>query len=315
MVNKTSYNTVIVIVNYRTGELVVNCLESLKMILNQSVNVVIVDNCSGDNSVDLIGKWIAKNENAYFIPSETNSGFSGGNNIAIEYAKKNNLIADYIWLLNPDTVVRKDTLQNLIEFMQDNPQAGITGSRLEDLEGSVQCSAFRFHTIFSELDNGLKLGIISKLLQRWQVALPNSDKPIPVDWVAGASMLIRKQVFDDIGLFDDKYFLYFEETDFCLQAKKSGWACWYVPTSKAVHFAGSSTGVTNGSKKRRPRYWFESRQRYFLKNHGGWYLFFANLAWSAAYSIFRIRLKIQNKPDNETEFLLRDFVRFNFFNK
>lgn len=315
MVNKFNHNVVIVIVNYRTGKLVVNCLESLKTILNQSVKAVVVDNCSGDNSIELIGNWISNNKNVQLICSENNSGFSGGNNLAIESVKKMGFNADFIWLLNPDTVVRENALQHLLTFMQQNPQVGITGSRLEDIDGKAQCSAFRFHSVLSELDDGLKLGIISKLLQKWQVALPISDVPVCVDWLAGASMLIRRQVFEDIGLFDDEYFLYFEETDFCLQAKKAGWPCWYVPASRIVHFVGSSTGVTDGSKKRRPRYWFESRQRYFLKNHGRLYLFLANLVWAVAYSLFRIRQKIQNKPDNETEFLLRDFVNFNFFNK
>lgn len=315
MTNKVSYNVVIIIVNYKTGELVVNCLESLRIILNQSVKVVVVDNSSGDNSVDLIGNWVSNNENAYLICSENNLGFSGGNNLAIESVEKMGLNADFIWLLNPDTVVRKNALQHLLTFMQQNSQVGIAGSRLEYIDGKAQCSAFRFHSILSELDNGLRLGIISRLLQKWQVPLPISDIPVSVDWVAGASMLIRKQVFEDIGLFDDKYFLYFEETDFCLQAKKSGWPCWYVPASRVVHFVGSSTGVTDGSKKRRPRYWFESRQRYFLKNHGGFYLMLANLIWGMAFLIFRIRQKIQDKQDNEPEFLLRDFVSFNFFNK
>lgn len=315
MVNTVDCNVAIVIVNYRTGRLVVNCLESLKTILNQSVKAVVVDNFSGDNSIELIGKWVSKNKNAHLICSENNSGFSGGNNLAIESVKKMGFNADFVWLLNPDTVVRENALQYLLAFMEQNPQVGITGSRLEDFDGKPQCSAFRFHTILSELDDGLKLGIISNLLKRWQVALPISDEPVKVDWLAGASMLIKKQVFEDIGLFDDDYFLYFEETDFCLQAKKAGWPCWYVPASRVVHFVGSSTGVTDGSKKRRPRYWFESRQRYFLKNHGHLYLFLANLVWAAAYTLYRIRLKIQNKPDNETEFLLRDFVSFNFFNK
>ncbi|WP_027157024.1 glycosyltransferase family 2 protein [Methylobacter luteus] len=315
MANKISYNIIIVIVNYRTSELVVNCLESLKTILNQSVKVVVVDNSSGDNSADLIGNWISNNENAYLICSENNSGFSGGNNLAIESVEKMGFSADFIWLLNPDTVVRENALQHLLTFMRQNPPVGIAGSRLEYIDGKAQCSAFRFHSILSELDNGLRLGIISRLLQKWQVPLPISDVPVSVDWVAGASMLIRKQVFDDIGLFDDKYFLYFEETDFCLQAKRSGWSCWYVPASRVVHFVGSSTGVTDGSKKRRPRYWFESRQRYFLKNHGWFYLMLANLAWGMAFLLFRIRQKIQDKPDDEPVFLLRDFVNFNFFNK
>ena len=88
-------NIVIVIVNYQTGELVVNCLESLKSICNESVNVVIVDNCSGDNSVELIGDWISNNTNAHLICSENNLGFSGGNNLAIESVKKMGFIVDF----------------------------------------------------------------------------------------------------------------------------------------------------------------------------------------------------------------------------
>jgi len=215
-----SYNVTIVIVNYRTGELVVNCLESLKTICNQSVKVIVVDNFSGDNSVDLIGKWISNNKNAYLICSEDNSGFSSGNNLAIESVKKMGCIADFIWLLNPDTVVRENALQHLLTFMQHNPKVGITGSRLEDIDGRAQCSAFRFHSVLSELDNGLKLGIISRLLQRWQVALPISDVPVNVDWVAGASMLIRKQVFEDIGLFDDNYFYILKKQIFVYKLKR-----------------------------------------------------------------------------------------------
>ncbi|MCF7999468.1 MAG: glycosyltransferase family 2 protein [Methylovulum sp.] len=312
---KNKAKITIIIVNYRTAQLVVNCLESLKSICNESVNVVIVDNCSGDNSVELIGDWISNNTNAYLICSENNLGFSGGNNLAIESVKKMGFIADFVWLLNPDTIIRQSALQHLLEFMQQNPQVGIVGSRLEHLDGTPQCSAFRFHSILSELDNGLRLGLVSKLLQKSLVALPISEQPVNVGWVAGASMLIRKQVFDDIGLFDDNYFLYFEETDFCLQAQKAGWSCWYVPASRVVHFVGSSTGVTNGSKKRRPRYWFESRRRYFLKNHGWGYLFLANCVWAVAFLSFLFRQKIQNKQNNDPDFLLRDFVNFNFFNQ
>jgi N-acetylglucosaminyl-diphospho-decaprenol L-rhamnosyltransferase len=308
-------NILIIIVNYRTGELVTQCLESLKSTLDDNVKVIVVDNCSSDNSVELIGQWIAKNKNSYFLCSEQNTGFSGGNNLAIEYAKKQGFLSDYVWLLNPDTVVRENALQALVSFMQENATVGITGSRLEDLDGTAQCSAFRFHSILSELDNGLKLGIVSKLLKKWQVALPISESPVCVDWVAGASMLIRQEVFNDIGLFDDNYFLYFEETDFCFQAKKVGWLCWYIPGSHIVHFAGSSTGVTNNTKRRRPRYWFESRRRYFLKNHGAFYLFLANFTWASAFLLFRIRQLIQNKPDDSPEHLLRDFISFNFFNK
>jgi GT2 family glycosyltransferase len=125
-------------------------------------------------------------------------------------------------------------------------------------------------------------------------------------------MIIRREVFADIGLMDAGYFLYFEEVDFCLNAQRAGWTCWYVPESRVMHFVGKSSGITNvpEDRTRRPRYWFESRQRYFVKNHGRLYAWCANAAWAAGFVIWRVRRLVQGKPDNDPPHMLWDFVRF-----
>src|SRR5204863_2390861 len=121
--------------------------------------------------------------------------------------------------------------------------------------------------------------------KRWVVAPPVRTETFPTDWVAGASMIVRKAVFDAIGLMDDEYFMYFEEVDFCLRARRAGWPCWYVPASRVVHLVGQTSGVTDTRQvtKRRPKYWFDSRRRYFLVNHGAVKTALADLVWTAGY--------------------------------
>jgi GT2 family glycosyltransferase len=222
---------------------------------------------------------------------------------------------EYVLLLNPDTVVRPEALKHLLEFLDTHPTAGIAGSRLEDPDGTPQRSAFRFHTVLSELEHGLRLGFVSRLLSRHIVAPPVPTGNAQADWVAGASMMIRKSVFDKIGLMDEAYFMYFEEVDFCLRARRAGFTCWYVPASRVVHLVGQASGVTDSqrSARRRPRYWFASRRRYFRKNLGFVKTLLADLCWAGGFALFRIRQAIQRKPGNDPKFLLWDFVRYNLF--
>jgi hypothetical protein len=195
--------------------------------------------------------------------------------------------------------------------MDAHSDVGIAGSRLEDPDGTPQRSAFRFPTIRSELDMGLKLGIVSRLLRNWLAAPPVRDDAHQTDWVAGASMIVRSRVFEQIGLLDEKYFMYFEEVDFCLQARHAGWPCWYVPQSHVVHLVGQSSGVTDTRKapSRRPAYWFESRRRFFTKNRGLFSAVVADIAFSAGYLLWRLRRPLQGKPDVDPPYLLRDLIQ------
>lgn len=312
-----SYKLCVVIVNYRTPQLTVNSLQSLLPEIKSVplTKVIVVDNNSEDDSLTIIEKAIATNhwqESVSIIASNINGGFAYGNNLAIRSIIESGDIPKYFLLLNPDTIVKKNALQVLVKFMDNNLQVGIAGSRLENIDGTPQNSAFRFRTILSEIDSGLRLGLISKILSQWVVAPPISNENCQTDWVAGASMIIRYEVFKDIGLLDEGYFMYCEEMDFCLQAKKAGWSCWYIPESKIIHLVGKSSGVNQNDRNpsRRPKYWFDSRRRYFLKNYGWLYSALTDLAWLLSFSIWKVRKFIQRKPDRDPPYLLTDF----FFN-
>jgi N-acetylglucosaminyl-diphospho-decaprenol L-rhamnosyltransferase len=309
-------SVLIVIVNYRSGRLVVDCLRSLESEVraNPGTQVTVVDNCSGDGSADLIAQAIQANgwsAWASFMPSDRNGGFSYGNNFAIRPSLKSGKPAAYYWLVNPDTLVREDGLRTLVDFMQSHPRAGIAGSSLEDEHGEWWPIAFRFPSLVNEMDNGLRLGFVSRLLSKWSLARQMTKDAQMVDWLPGASMMIRREVFEDIGLMDEDYFLYFEETDFCLQAKRAKWDCWYVPQSRVMHIAGQSTGVTTKTDKPRrlPGYWFDSRRRYFVKNHGRLYAAAVDVVWVIAFLAWRLRRVIQRKPDPDPPKLLQDFIR------
>lgn len=306
----------VVIVNYRTASLTIDCLHSLVSEVRAvpGTRVVVTDNNSGDDSVERIGSAIETEgwgDWASLMPLERNGGFAYGNNAAIRPALQSTNPPIYVLLLNPDTIVRPGALKSLVDFMNKQPDVGIAGSRLEDPDGTPQRSAFRFHTVLSELESGIRLGVVSKILSNWIVAPPVSDEIHQTDWVAGASMIVRREVFETAGLMDEDYFMYYEEMDFCLQAKKAGWSCWYVPQSRVVHLVGQSSGVTDTKRppKRQPQYLFDSRRRYFIKNYGWLYAALADHAWASGFSLWRVRRVLQGRPDPDPPKALSDFLR------
>ncbi len=313
-----STKLLVVIVNYRTPDLTIDCLHSLVDEVQElpETRVVVTDNASGDNSVVKIQTAINNNKGwgnwVSFMPLDCNGGFAFGNNAAIIPALKSQNPPDYILLLNPDTVVRPGALKVLVDFMNQHPQVGIAGSRLEDPDGTPQVSAFRFHSILSELDAGLRLRFGKKFKERWAVVPPNLPQEITqVDWVAGASMIVRRQVFESVGLMDEGYFMYYEEADFCLQANRAGWACYYVPESRVVHLVGQSSGVTDpkAPPKRRPQYWFNSRRRYFVKNYGWLYGLIADVAFACSFALTKLRWLIMGQQSVDPPQFLADFLR------
>ena len=165
----------------------------------------------------------------------------------------------------------------------------------------------------SEFEGHLRLGIVSKLLQRWVIAPPVTNEAMQTDWVAGASMIIRRQVFADIGVLDEGFYTYFDDIDFCFNARKAGWSTWYVPTSRVVHLVGRTTGVTNASRKRQPAYVFMARRRYFLKNHGAGYAILADVAMLAGLTLSKLRTTLTNRHDSRPVNFLRDSIRHSVF--
>lgn len=308
-------SVLIAIVNYRTGALVVDCVASLAAELEHcpDAHIVVVDNASGDGSIRHISEAIRDrgwSERVTLTASPLNGGFAHGNNLAVRRGLRSGMRPDFIWLLNPDTRVRAGALQALLAFMANHPKAGIAGSLLEEADGAPWPYSFRFPSLLGELERGARLGPVSRLLRRHAVPRRMGDKEERTDWVSGASMLIRGELFQSIGGMDEGYFLYFEETDFCLQAHRAGWECWFVPTARVLHIAGQSTGVTDsGAATRRiPAYWFQSRRRYFMKNHGRAYAVAADLLWVATHLLWRLRRRLQSLPDPDPPALLPDFM-------
>ena len=308
----------VVIVNYRSAELAIDCLASLEpeIVRRPGASVAVVENASGQDQVDrLRGEIDRRGWRTWvrLIIAARNGGFAAGNNVALAEVLGQADPPDLFWLVNPDTVVRPGALAALESFLHDHPEVGLVGSRLEDPDGTAQTSAFRFPSVLGELEGGLRFGPASRLLRSRSVVRPIADRSEEVDWVAGASLMIRRAVFDRVGLLDDGYFMYYEEVDFCRRAQLAGWSCWYVPESRVVHLVGQSSDVTSasGARKRRPRYWFDARKRYFLTHHGRARTLMANVLHIAAFASFRMRRFIQRKPDGDPRLMLWDLIRYN----
>lgn len=311
----------VVIVNYRTADLTIDCLRSLQREIDErgDTYVVVVDGDSGDDSPQKISSAIEDNawsEWAEMRALDTNGGFAYGNNAGFAEVLSGDIAPQYVLLLNPDTIAKPRALTELVDFMDANPSAGIAGSRLENRDGTARFSAFRFASPWSEFESNIRLGLVSRLLQKYLINPPIQEQAHSTDWVAGASMIIRNQVFDDIGAMDPTYFLYYEETDFCLRAKRAGWSCHYVPTSRVIHLVGQSSGITGAGRtaKRVPAYWFASRRYYFQKNYGKITALMADSMWLLGYSLWTARRWLSRRPHIDPPKLGRDFIRWTLLN-
>ncbi len=301
----------VVIVNYRSAELALRALASLAAEHQHpelALEAVVVENASGDEA-RLRAGMAPYAHFARLAVSPVNGGFGAGNNLGVRELFAAGSRARYLHFLNPDTVVRPGAVLTLARFLEQRSRAGAAGSRFEHEDGTPWPIAFRFPTPLGEIESGASLGVVSRLLKAHTVSRELGDTPEQVDWLSGASMMVRRELLENVGGFDEAYFLYFEETDLCLRAKQAGWEIWYVPDSRVMHVRGQSTGVTALDQKPRrlPRYWFESRRRYFAKNHGLAYAAAADLAFLAGNGIGTLKRALRRSPN--TPRLLRDFVR------
>jgi len=309
----------VVIVNYRVADLAIDCLHSVagQIAGIPDARVAVCENGTGDDSAQRIQQAIDDNGWGTWCSLtalDVNLGFTGGNNAILRPSMQSIDKPNYFLLLNADTIIRPNAFKALVDFMDQNPKVGIAGSRLEDPDGTPQRSAFRFQSPLGEFEGNLKLGLVSRLLHRWIVAPQVVDRTFETDWVSGASMIIRREVFEDIGLLDEGYYTYFDDIDFCFNAKKHGWPTWYVPASRVVHLVGQSTGV-NRKPKRLPPYLLEARRRYFLKNHGPVYAATVDACMIVGLALWRLRVLLTGKQDSTAPHQLADSIRHSVFVK
>ncbi len=304
----------IIVLNYRTADMTLRAASAaLADMPLQNAEMVIVDNASGDGSEAVLRQAITDrgwDGRVRFVTATRNGGFGAGNNIGIRYGMSDGSEPDFVYVVNSDAFADRGAISALLAHLQTHPKAGIAGSHLRGTDDVPHRTAFRFPSIASEFEGAARIGVISRLMPGCVVARPIPQQLTKVDWVAGASVMLRGEMLQQIGLFDEGYFLYFEETDLCLRAARSGWECWYVPESRVVHIGSVSTGMKNW--RRMPTYWFDSRRRYFTKNHGRIYAGAALAAHLTGGLLHRLRCVLSGREPRDAPGFLRDLAGHSF---
>ena len=275
----------IIILNYKTPDLTVDCLTSLETEMRSGMQVIVVDNASGDGSAEKIERHIEKagfGSWAQVLRWPINGGFAAGNNFGIRAVEATAYV-----LLNSDTIILPGAISGLLDAMRKRPDAGIIGPSFEGKEGAPEASAFRAPRPLTELVRAARTGVVDKLFARYRTYLQVGNEPREVEWVGFACVLIRREVVDRVGLLDEGFFMYFEDIDYCLEAKKAGYKTLFWPAPRVVHLLGASSHVTDesGAMRRPPRYFYEARSRYYAKHYGMRGLLLANAAWNAGRCI------------------------------
>ncbi len=303
-----------VLLNWRSAAMTLRAAESaLRALEGIEGALVIVDNDSGDGSFEAMTAevqmrgWDKGAQTVRVLQAGHNGGFGAGNNFGIRAGMPDGSRPAFVYILNSDAFPDRDAVRALLTHLQTHPATGFAGSFIYGDDGAPHRTAFRFPSIVSEFESQIRFGPVSRMLNRWIVAQPIPQATAQVDWLAGASLMMRMAVLDQIGLFDEQFFLYFEETDLCRRAALAGWPTDYVVESRVMHIGSASTGMREW--QRIPGFWLDSRLHYLLKNHGVVYAAAATLALLAGGILWRARLLIQRKDRGDPPLYLTDLTR------
>ncbi len=255
----------IIIVNYNTKDYLHEALQSIKASRNKfQKEIIVVDNASSDRSSDMIKQdfpWVK------LINIPRNTGFSAANNLGLKHAR-----GEYVLFLNSDTQVSPDTLSAMIEFMDQHPRVGVSTCRLESPSGQIDPASHRgfptpwaAFTYFIGLE---KLFPKSHLFGQYHQGWKNLSSIHEIDSPAGAFFLTRKKILDQVGSFDDRFFIYAEDLDLSLRIKKIGWQIMYVPTTKTIHHKKKSgRAAADPDLRQRTRQHFFATMKLFYDKH------------------------------------------------
>jgi GT2 family glycosyltransferase len=255
----------VLIVSWNTRELTLQTLRSFLPGRDLVLEVVVVDNASADGSADAIE---AEFPEIHVIRSEQNLGFAGGVNVGLRAARH-----PLVLLLNPDTRVLGDALARLVDYADAHPEAGIIGPRVLNEDGSLQASRFRFPSLLNEALAASYLYQLlpgSRFFNRERFGGHDFSAAEPVDAVSGCCFLVRRSVLDAIGLLDEGFFMYAEETDLCYRAWQGGFEVHYAPVGEIIHFKGGSSrqaSLRNFLEYRRSVLRFYRKHRGILAAH------------------------------------------------
>jgi GT2 family glycosyltransferase len=222
-----------------------------------SLEVWVVDNGSPDGSADHVGAIFP---DVHLIRNAENRGFAAANNVAIARAR-----GRYVLLLNPDTLIREDTILELAALLDRRPRVGIAGPRVLNHDGTVQSCGYWYPTLRAEILLSRNVRRLGRLVLGNPPADPDPATETLVDWVDGCCLMIRREVIDQIGGLDEQFFLYAEELDWCRSAKRAGWQLATCPLSEMTHLRGQSSSQVKAPAL---AMLIEARLRYYRKQDG-----------------------------------------------
>lgn len=311
---ETKGRVLVVLLNYKTAQMTADAMHRTRQAMRGIPGeIMVVDNDSQDGSYEFLSKAIAEIDpddgltQCHILQSGHNGGFGYGNNVGIRWGLEHGGF-DYFYIQNSDAFPSDTAISDLRKFLDATPDAGFAGSHLHGKDGEPHFTQFRFPSIASEFEGNAQFGPITRLLKCYQVPIfgLSDTEPAKIGWIAGASVMVRREVFEEIGLFDENFFLYFEEVDLLRRAKKAGWDTYYVPTSRVVHLGSVSTGML--SWQRIPEYWLDSRLYYYSKNFGKLYATIATIAAILGGMISRLRMALGGPKVNKPDRFLRDLA-------
>jgi len=251
----------IIIVSWNVKNLLKDCLQSIfKFQGNLELEVIVVDNASGDQTVEMVKKEFPK---VKIIANINNLGFASANNQGIKASG-----GEYLLILNPDTKIMNDSLGKMLDFIKQNSQVGIAGFKHLNADWTLQPSVRRFPSfwpLFFILTKIYKIFPNLPSIQNYFAKDLDYKIAQPVDQVAGSCLLARKKTLEQIGLFDEKFFIWFEEVDLCKRAKAAGFEVWYAPVAEIIHYGGQSFNQKMTWEKQ--KLFFQSAC-YYLRKHG-----------------------------------------------
>jgi hypothetical protein len=309
----------VVVVNYRTPALTLAAVASLQpaRAAFPGLRAVVVDGGSADGSAEAIAAAIAARGWGGWVtplPLALNGGFAFANNRAIAALAAAGPLPPLVALLNPDARVRPGALEALAALLAREPDAGAVGALLIHEDGRSQSSAFRFPSLRSEFCRGARTALLERLLREPPVVI-ESDVACEVPWVTGAAVMFRTEALAQAGLFDEGFFLYFEETELMHRLHARGWRIWHEPAALVVHDGGAATELHDPEtgqprRKRLPRYWYDSRRRYFAVTYGRPYALLAGTAWLAGRAWWRLRQRLFPRPEEGAVRSVADLTRY-----
>jgi GT2 family glycosyltransferase len=304
----------IIIVNYNCCHLLTNCLKSVsENPPSRSFEIIIVDNASTDNSAQNVEQNF---KNVKLIKNQTNKGFAAANNQALHQA-----CGKFILFLNSDTIVLKNSIDILAEFLEKTPQAGLCAPKLLNTDGSLQPNLYHFTTFRSILARYTifkYFGLFKKSRDFYRMRGFSYDSVIQIDRPMGAAMMAVKDALEKINNFDENFFFYFEDADLCLKLKKAGFEIYFIPDAQIIHIGGASSKSLGSHKT--DMMFYKSMLYYFRKHRGNYSTFLFSLIFKPTAILYYLIEVIVNlimfhrleKSKSAALFLSRFLLEFLF---